>query len=262
MLLFTLTMAQGRCLYQGGIVDGNSAAVVTNGSLFDPAPDLATICPRFANASKVCCNENALASLQAGKAAFAGFFSACPACVSNLQSIWCSFACRTDHEDYMEILSLDKKHPEQIADVRFNISIDFLQSVYVSCQDVTVMGGSRFSEMYGSNGTNFFNIMLAQSGKFGGVFENMYANYYFGDDPSTKIYVDTIACQDVCPASVCRAAGSASIPSPLKDPLVWNKYDPLVFGTVCVACIFGLAFLGLAAVAVYKVKRTDFHKDE
>eukprot|EP00762_Andalucia_godoyi_P004715 ANDGO_03536.mRNA.1 Niemann-Pick C1 protein homolog 2 len=248
------------CVYQGGYDRfGNPAAVVTNGSLFDPAPNLPLICPRFASAEKVCCNEAALQSLQQGKAAFSAFFSACPACVANLQSVWCAFACRPDHELYMKILKLDPTDPNRVANVGFNISMLFLDGVYTSCQDVTVEGGSKFPDMYGHNAREFFDIMLSLSHQFGGVFDEMIA-YYTNSTDVTTVYETTDLCQDTCPASVCRAKDSGPKESPLKDLLVLDKYDPVDFGISMAGGFFGLVAVSLLIVGFLKFKHGEFHK--
>jgi hypothetical protein len=125
-----------------------------------PQPSIWKPCPLFRDADEVCCSLSAFNSLVMGKGSFSAFFSSCPACVNNLQTIWCNYGCRTDQDNYMWPTKLDPSNPQIIKEIAFNISLSYLTSVYQSCQDVSLPDGSKFPEMWGKTPIQFFEIMV------------------------------------------------------------------------------------------------------
>eukprot|EP01028_Stygiella_incarcerata_P013420 TRINITY_DN82291_c0_g1_i1.p1 TRINITY_DN82291_c0_g1~~TRINITY_DN82291_c0_g1_i1.p1 ORF type:complete len:285 (-),score=37.64 TRINITY_DN82291_c0_g1_i1:108-962(-) len=233
-----------------------AVAFVSNGTTLKPQPDLWKPCPLFRDAKEVCCSLSAFNALVMGKGSFSAFFSSCPACVNNLQTIWCNYGCRTDQEKYMWPTKFDSTDPQIIKEIAFNISLSYLTSVYKSCQDVSLPDGSKFPEMWGKTPIQFFEIMLSQSVMYGSPYDKMTA-YYVDDTVPKPVSSPTTPCEDQCPCSVCSARCTGSRTSPLKDTKILGM-SALNFGVAVGGGVFVILLIVFSFV-IYHKQSQGFH---
>jgi len=110
----------------------------------------------------VCCSWDQSQDLANNMLFIRQIWSKCPACVTNIYSLWCGFTCDPDQGIFVNVTKtkIKNKSHEVVIGVDFVLSEYFASGLYDSCKDSQINGGVLISDLYvdyDSFLTGFFN---------------------------------------------------------------------------------------------------------
>ena len=169
--------------------DPAGACTAPPGSARVPVPALSGCAAYFSPSSSTCCDKNKTDLLNINfREAVIPFLGACPACVRNLEALWCTYSCSPRQADWATNAT------------SLRMSADYNQELYESCQDTTfrqVHAGLKVRQVY-PTAENFTRHMMG--------FESHIEVEFVRGQGRLAFSAPLQRCQDDCTCEQCRSA--------------------------------------------------------
>jgi len=146
---------------------------------------------------KSCCTANQTQFLARNFPLIEDIVGKCPACVTNLENLWCAFICHDGQKTYQTVTNyIVKNNVRFIKDLIWRIHPDTATKIYNSCKDV-IISGMRLEYIY-PNYESLFQMM--------GTSPTNIIKVQFEFPRDGLVLEPILGCRGSCPCSQCIAS--------------------------------------------------------